>query len=180
VAKSALARAGIPYSSEVAAAGATAYVRIGSGDAAVVIDAFDGRGMDRAAFAAANADFGRELRGALAAAGYPEKADMSAVNYPMLVLVCTWLVLLVTMVYGPIAAWLVELFPPQIRYTSMSLPYHIGNGWFGGFLPVTSFAIVAATGDIYAGLWYPICVAALTLVVGLLWLPETRNRHVTH
>jgi hypothetical protein len=98
----------------------------------------------------------------------------------MLVLVCTWLVLLVTMVYGPIAAWLVELFPPQIRYTSMSLPYHIGNGWFGGFLPVTSFAIVAATGDIYAGLWYPIAIAAVTLVIGLICLPETRNRHVTH
>jgi Sugar (and other) transporter len=84
----------------------------------------------------------------------------------------------VTMVYGPIAALLVELFPSRIRYSSMSLPYHIGNGWFGGFLPTTAFAMVAATGDIYYGLWYPIGIAVLTLVVGLLLLPETRGREV--
>jgi hypothetical protein len=84
-------------------------------------------------------------------------------------------VILVTLVYGPIAAWLVELFPTRIRYTSMSLPYHLGNGWFGGFLPVTSFAIVAATGDIYAGLWYPIVVALMTLVIGGLFLRETHR-----
>jgi hypothetical protein len=101
---------------------------------------------------------------------------MSQVDYVRVIAVCTWLVLLVTMVYGPIAAWLVELFPTRIRYTSMSLPYHLGNGWFGGFLPVTSFAIVAATGDIYAGLWYPIGVAAITAVIGTLWLRETRGR----
>jgi len=88
---------------------------------------------------------------------------------------CAWLVILVTLVYGPIAAWLVELFPTRIRYTSMSLPYHLGNGWFGGFLPVTSFAIVAATGDIYAGLWYPIVVALMTLVIGGLFLRETHR-----
>jgi hypothetical protein len=88
---------------------------------------------------------------------------------------CAWLVILVTLVYGPIAAWLVELFPTRIRYTSMSLPYHIGNGWFGGFLPVTSFAIVAATGDIYAGLWYPIVVALMTLVIGGLFLRDTHR-----
>jgi hypothetical protein len=93
----------------------------------------------------------------------------------MVILVCTYLVLLVTLVYGPIAAWLVEMFPTRIRYTSMSLPYHIGNGWFGGFLPVTSFAIVAATGDIYRGLWYPVIVAALTAIIGALFLPETRG-----
>ena len=87
---------------------------------------------------------------------------MDAFNYPMVILLLTLLVLYVTMVYGPIAAWLVELFPARIRYTSMSLPYHIGNGWFGGFLPVTSFAIVAATGNIYNGLWYPIVVAGIT------------------
>jgi hypothetical protein len=84
-------------------------------------------------------------------------------------------VILVTLVYGPIAAWLVELFPTRIRYTSMSLPYHLGNGWFGGFLPVTSFAIVAATGDIYAGLWYPIAVALMTLVIGGLFLRDTHR-----
>jgi hypothetical protein len=93
----------------------------------------------------------------------------------MVVLLLTLLVLLVTMVYGPIAAWLVELFPARIRYTSLSLPYHIGNGWFGGFLPTVSFALVAMTGDIYYGLWYPIIVAAMTLVIGSLFLRETRG-----
>jgi hypothetical protein len=100
---------------------------------------------------------------------------MAQVNYPMVIALCAWLVILVTLVYGPIAAWLVELFPTRIRYTSMSLPYHLGNGWFGGFLPVTSFAIVAATGDIYAGLWYPIGVALMTLVIGGLFLRETHR-----
>jgi hypothetical protein len=100
---------------------------------------------------------------------------MAQVNYPMVIALCAWLVILVTLVYGPIAAWLVELFPTRIRYTSMSLPYHLGNGWFGGFLPVTSFAIVAATGDIYAGLWYPIIVALMTLVIGGLFLRETHR-----
>ncbi len=114
-----------------------------------------------------------EIRTALNEAGYPAKADMNQFNYPMVILLCAILVIYVTMVYGPIAAWLVELFPARIRYTSMSLPYHIGNGWFGGFLPVTSFAIVAATGNIYNGLWYPIVVAAITLVIGSLFLRET-------
>src|SRR5689334_20160763 len=100
---------------------------------------------------------------------------MEQVNFPMLIVLCAYLVVLVTMVYGPIAAWLVELFPARIRYTSMSLPYHIGNGWFGGFLPVTSFAIVAATGNIYNGLWYPIVVAAITIVIGGLFLRETKD-----
>ena len=90
------------------------------------------------------------------------------------------LVIFVTMVYGPIAAMLVELFPTRIRYTSMSLPYHIGNGWFGGLLPATAFAIVASTGDIYAGLWYPIIFAAITFVVGLIFLPETKNVDITN
>ncbi|HEY0325188.1 MAG TPA: MFS transporter, partial [Allosphingosinicella sp.] len=115
-------------------------------------------------------------RAALDAAGYPPGPDPARVNLPVTLLLLVVLMLYVTMVYGPIAALLVELFPTRIRYTSMSLPYHIGNGWFGGFLPTTSFAIVAATGDIYAGLWYPIGVAALTLIIGLVFLPETRNR----
>jgi MFS family permease len=115
------------------------------------------------------------LKEALTKAGYPAKADMQAFNYPMVILLLTILVIYVTMVYGPIAAWLVELFPARIRYTSMSLPYHIGNGWFGGFLPVTSFAIVAATGNIYNGLWYPIVVASITLVIGALFLRETKD-----
>ena len=175
VAKTALARAGVPYRNEAATAGATAVVRIGTGATAVTVPAFEGGALDVAAFKSASADFNKQLRGALDTAGYPPKADMSQVNYPMVIALCAWLVILVTLVYGPIAAWLVELFPTRIRYTSMSLPYHIGNGWFGGFLPVTAFAIVAATGDIYAGLWYPIIVALMTLVIGGLFLRETHR-----
>jgi predicted MFS family arabinose efflux permease len=180
VAKAALAKAGIPYRNVAASPGTIAQVQIGAGAAAVRVDSFRGEMLSREAFAADSRTFASELRAALDRAGYPARADMDRVNYPMLIAVCTWLVLLVTMVYGPIAAWLVELFPPQIRYTSMSLPYHVGNGWFGGFLPVTSFAIVAATGDIYAGLWYPIAIASITAVIGALLLPETRGRHISH
>ena len=175
VAKTALARAGVPYRNEAVTAGATAVVRIGTGATAVTVPAFEGGALDVAAFKSASADFNKQLRGALDTAGYPPKADMSQVNYPMVIALCAWLVILVTLVYGPIAAWLVELFPTRIRYTSMSLPYHLGNGWFGGFLPVTSFAIVAATGDIYAGLWYPIIVALMTLVIGGLFLRDTHR-----
>ena len=175
VAKSALARAGVPYANEPAPAGTTAEVRLGNGADATRIVSFAGTTLAKDDFKAAQKDFSTRLRGALDTAGYPPKADMSAVNYPMLVLLCAWLVVLVTMVYGPIAAWLVELFPTRIRYTAMSLPYHIGNGWFGGFLPVTSFAIVAATGNIYNGLWYPIIVALMSVVIGGLFLRETRG-----
>jgi MFS family permease len=116
------------------------------------------------------------LAAALADAGYPKAADPAGVDRVKVVALLTVLVILVTMVYGPIAALLVELFPTRIRYTSMSLPYHIGNGWFGGLLPTLSFAIVAQTGNIYSGLWYPVGVAALTVVIGLLFVPETRDR----
>ena len=125
--------------------------------------------------AAVSDSFSGNLAGALKTAGYPAKADPAAMNVPMIILLLTILVIYVTMVYGPIAAMLVELFPTRIRYTSMSLPYHIGNGWFGGFLPTTAFAIVAATGNIYSGLWYPIVVAVITLVVGTLFLKDTRH-----
>ncbi len=111
--------------------------------------------------------------------GYPASADPKDINYPMTVLLLAILVVYVTMVYGPIAAWLVELFPTRIRYSGLSLPYHIGNGWFGGFLPATVFAIVAATGNIYSGLWYPIVIAAMSFVVGLVFLPETKDRDIT-
>ena len=178
VVKSSLARAGIPYENESAPAGSLARVRIGTGDNAVFIDSFRGATMDKASFKTANDQFTGQLKGALATAGYPAKANMAEVNYPMVIALCTYLVILVTMVYGPIAAWLVELFPTRIRYTSMSLPYHIGNGWFGGFLPVTSFAIVAATGDIYNGLWYPIVVAVMTAIVGTLFLRETKDQPI--
>jgi hypothetical protein len=111
--------------------------------------------------------------------GYPAAADPKDINYPMTILLLTILVIYVTLVYAPIAAFLVELFPTRIRYSGMSLPYHIGNGWFGGFLPATVFAIVAATGNIYSGLWYPIAIAAMSFVIGLLFLPETKDRDIT-
>ena len=174
VAKAALAKAGVPYVNAPAAKGSVARVQLGR-DESTLIAAFDGRALDSATFKARSSAFTTELTGTLRAAGYPAKADMAQVNFPMLILVCSWLMLLVTMVYGPIAAWLVDLFPTRIRYTSMSLPYHIGNGWFGGFLPVTSFAIVAATGDIYAGLWYPIVIATVTVLIGTLFLRNTRT-----
>ncbi len=117
---------------------------------------------------------------AVKAHGYPAAADPNDINKPMTILLLTILVVYVTMVYGPIAAWLVELFPTRIRYTGMSLPYHIGNGWFGGFLPATVFAIVAATGNIYSGLWYPIIVACMSFVVALIFLPETKDRDISH
>jgi MFS family permease len=173
VAKAALATAGVPYENQPSQSGAR--IVIGTGPTATAVESFEGRALSKADFKTANDAFRARLKTALTTAGYPPKADAAQVNRPMVILVCTWLVLLVTMVYGPIAAWLVEMFPTRIRYTSMSLPYHIGNGWFGGFLPVTSFAIVAATGDIYRGLWYPVVVAAFTAVVGLLFLPETRG-----
>jgi len=111
----------------------------------------------------------------LKASGYPTKADPAKVDKFMVTLILTYLVILVTMVYGPIAAMLVEMFPTRIRYTSMSLPYHIGNGWFGGLLPTTAFAIVAQTGNMYNGLWYPIIIAGMTFVIGMLFVKETKD-----
>ncbi|HEY0623044.1 MFS transporter [Sphingomonas sp.] len=162
IAKSLLAKSGIPYSS---ADGSKERAEIFVGD----------RKIEQAGDAAA---FRAEINAALSAAGYPAKADPAAMNKPLIVALLFWLVLLVTAVYGPIAALLVEIFPSRIRYTAMSLPYHIGNGWFGGFLPTIAFAMVAATGDIYYGLWYPITVAVLTLIIGLLFLPETFRRRI--
>jgi hypothetical protein len=115
----------------------------------------------------------------LADLGYPKEADKSMVNYPMTLLILFIMLIYVTMVYGPIAAFLVELFPTNIRYTSMSLPYHIGNGWFGGMLPLIATAMVALHGNIYYGLWYPIIVALITVVIGTLFLKETKDRDIT-
>ncbi len=123
-------------------------------------------------------DAAKAIAAAIKAHGYPPGADLNEINYVMTVVLLTILVVYVTLVYGPIAAWLVELFPTRIRYSGMSLPYHIGNGWFGGFLPATVFAIVAATGNFYSGLWYPIIVAAMSFVVGLIFLPETKDRDI--
>ncbi|WP_086733932.1 MFS transporter [Erythrobacter colymbi] len=169
IAKSFLAKGAVSYSKVEAQAGSIAQVKIG----AQTFTAPDPVKVTGEARKAAITAFQEEVKAALVAAGYPAKADPAAIDTPVVIAVLTWLVLLVTMVYGPIAALLVELFPTRIRYTAMSLPYHIGNGWFGGFLPTTAFAMVAATGDIYYGLWYPIAVCVLTVVVGLMFLPET-------
>ncbi len=161
VAKSALAKAGVPYANDYLY-DAPGFAEVDVGGKRVTVHPKSKTG---------------ELNAALTDAGYPTKADPAGIDRVKVVGILFLLALFVTMVYGPIAALLVELFPTRIRYTSMSLPYHIGNGWFGGFLPTTAFAMVAATGNIYYGLWYPIIVAGVTLVAGLLFLPETyRNR----
>jgi len=171
IARAALARAGVPYGNRAAPDAVIARVRVGD----VELASFDGTGLDAASLKTRSAEFSTAIGAALAQAGYPARADPDRIDYPMVLALLTLLVLLVTMVYGPIAAWLVELFPARIRYTSMSLPYHIGNGWFGGFLPTVSFALVAMTGDIYYGLWYPVIIATMTLVIGTLFLRETRG-----
>ncbi|MEF3082315.1 MFS transporter [Luteimonas sp. SMYT11W] len=175
VATAALANAGVPYSVEAAPAGSLAEVRVGSNTVA----SYEAEGLAGDALKTQQGSFGTELRGALNAAGYPEKADTDRINIPMTIFLLWILVIFVTMVYGPIAAYLVELFPTRIRYTSMSLPYHIGNGWFGGFLPAISFALVAATGNIYYGLWYPIGIALMSLVIGTIFLRETKDVDIT-
>jgi len=176
IAKAFLASRSVNYSNEAAPAGTVASVKIGD----TVISSFEGTGLPKDEFKAKSEEFTKVMGEAIKTHGYPAKADMSAVNYPMVLLLLTILVIYVTMVYGPIAAWLVEMFPARIRYTSMSLPYHIGNGWFGGFLPTTAFAMVAATGNIYYGLWYPVVVAIMTAVIGILFLPETKDRDIHH
>jgi MFS family permease len=161
----------VNYTNEAAPAGSVASVRIGS----TVIQGVDVRQLSPEEAKAAQTKLAADVTAAIDAAGYPAKADNSQMNKPMVLLLLVILVLYVTMVYGPIAAWLVELFPTRIRYTSMSLPYHIGNGWFGGFLPTTAFALVLLTGNIYAGLWYPIVIAVFTFIVGTLFLRETKD-----
>ncbi|MES2205336.1 MAG: MFS transporter [Pseudomonadota bacterium] len=172
IAKSALAKKGIPYANEIAPVGAIASVRIGT----TVVESIEGSALPGPEFKKQTEDFGKRLGAALKTGGYPDKADPARINIPVVVAILWVLVIYVTMVYGPIAAWLVELFPAAIRYTSMSLPYHIGNGWFGGLLPTIAFSMVAATGDIYYGLWYPIIVALATAVIGVMFLPETFDK----
>ncbi|NUT75847.1 MHS family MFS transporter [Pseudomonas sp. C1C7] len=153
--KTFLVKQGLPYESIAAPAGST--VQVSVGDAKI-------DGFDEAA-----------LRGAVTLAGYPQQADMQQINKTMIVALIVALIVISAMCYGPLAALMVELFPTRIRYTSMSLPYHIGNGWFGGFLPTVSFALVVYTGDIFYGLWYPVLITGVSLVVGMLCLRETRN-----
>jgi MFS family permease len=166
---------------QVLAASSVSYENLReSGTAKIVIgdktiESYTSRGLPAAEAKAKGDEFRKAVADALKAAGYPAKADMAKFDKVMVVLILTYLVILVTMVYGPIAAMLVEMFPTRIRYTSMSLPYHIGNGWFGGLLPTTAFAIVAQTGNMYNGLWYPIIVAGMTFVVGMLFVKETKD-----
>lgn len=171
IAKQVMASNSASYSSIPGPAGTVATVKIGE----TVIEGYSSKGLPADEAKAKDAAFKKAVREALNAAGYPAKADPAAVNLPAVLALLVVLVIYVTMVYGPIAAMLVEMFPTRIRYTSMSLPYHIGNGWFGGLLPTISFALVAQNGNIYYGLWYPIAIAAMTFVIGMLFVRETKD-----
>ena len=179
IATAQLTAASVSYTRQDAPAGTIASVKVGdkvypSFNATMTADGlnFDPASKDR------EAALKKDLGAAIKAAGYPAKADPTQINKPMIVLLLFVLVLYVTMVYGPVAAMLVEMFPTRIRYTSMSLPYHIGNGWFGGLLPTTAFALVAANGNIYYGLWYPIVIALATVVIGTLFVRETKDNNI--
>ncbi|WP_294639545.1 MFS transporter [uncultured Aquabacterium sp.] len=169
IAKQVLAANSVNY--ENVAGEGTAVIKVGDRE----IASYSSAGLSADDAKAKDAAFKKEVVQAIRDAGYPAKADPAKLNKPLVVAILTLLVIYVTAVYGPIAAMLVEMFPTRIRYTSMSLPYHIGNGWFGGLLPTTAFAIVAQTGNIYNGLWYPIIVASITFVIGLLFVKETKD-----
>ncbi len=173
VAKSALVKRGVPYENEALPAGSAAQIHVGG----AVIASYDAKAKGAKEKAAA---FDAALTAVLAQARYPAKADPTEINAPMVVLLIGVLVIFAALTYGPIAAMLVELFPARIRYSSLSLPYHIGNGWFGGFMPPIAFAVIAATGNIYDGLWYPIIIAGICFVIGVIFLPETKDREIHH
>jgi MFS family permease len=173
IAKSNLASTGVNYSTRSSADGAT---RISIGPTSLPVA--DGSHLDASGLKAAKAGVGKQLKAALQSAGYPAAADESRMDYATLGLWLLIFVIAATALYGPQAAALVEMFPTRVRYTAMSLPYHVGTGWVGGFLPVTSFALVAITGNIYAGLWYAVAFTALSLVVSLLFLKETRGKRL--
>ncbi len=171
IAKQVMATNSASYQTIPGVAGTVALVKIGDKE----IQGYTSKGLSADEAKAKDGAFKKDVREALDAAGYPRTADKDKMNIPMIIALLSILVLYVTMVYGPIAAYLVELFPTRIRYTSMSLPYHIGNGWFGGLMPTISFALVAQNGNIYYGLWYPIIIASVTLVIGSLFLKETKD-----
>ena len=171
IAKQVLAGASVSYENAPAAAGTPAVIKIGE----TSITSYSSKGLPADEAKKKDGEFKKAVADALKAAGYPTKADPARIDKVMVIAILVYLVLLVTMVYGPIAAMLVEMFPTRIRYTSMSLPYHIGNGWFGGLLPTTAFAIVAQTGNMYNGLWYPIIIAGATVVIGGLFIKETKD-----
>ena len=171
IAKQVLAGASVSYENVAAPAGTVASIKIGQ----TAIPGYSSKGLSADEAKKKDAEFKKLVADDLKAAGYPSKADPAKIDKVMVTLILFYLVLLVTMVYGPIAAMLVEMFPTRIRYTSMSLPYHIGNSWFGGLLPTTAFAIVAQTGNMYNGLWYPIIIAGVTFVIGTLFVRETKD-----
>ena len=171
IAKQVLAGASVSYENIAAPAGTVASIKIGE----AAIQGYSSKGLIAEDAKKKDAEFKKAVADDLKTAGYPSKADPAKIDKVMVTAILFYLVLLVTMVYGPIAAMLVEMFPTRIRYTSMSLPYHIGNGWFGGLLPTTAFAIVAQTGNMYNGLWYPIIIAGATFVIGTLFIKETKD-----
>jgi MFS family permease len=171
VATAALTANSVSYTIQGVAPGTVAAIKIGD----KTINSFEGGPLDFPAFKTQLAAFKTLLAGEVKAAGYPAKADPEQINYVAVIALLFLLMIYVAMVYGPIAAMLVEMFPTRIRYTSMSLPYHIGNGWLGGFLPPVAVAMAQFSGDIYFGLWYPIGFALMTLVVGALFVKERRN-----
>ncbi|WP_296595386.1 MFS transporter [Phenylobacterium sp.] len=172
IAKSTLANAGVSYRNEPGVAGQPALVRIG----AQTIPSTSAEGHPAPVAKAVKASVEARLKTALAQAGYPPKADPKRMNLPGAFAVLLVFVIAATALYGPIAACLVELFPTRVRYTAMSLPYHIGTGWVGGFVPFTAFAIVTTVGDLYSGLWYPLAFTVISVVTCLLFLPETKGK----
>lgn len=172
IAKSALTSTGISYTTISAPSGAE--VRVGS----TAVTAPDGTGLDKTHLTAATKDFSTRLKAALTAAGYPASADTDKIDFPRTLLILMFFIVSSAALYAPQAAALVELFPTRIRYTALSVPYHVGVGWFGGFLPPIAFAVVAATGNIYAGLWYPTIVSAIGFIVTLFFVPETKGRAI--
>ena len=172
LAKGVLSGAGISYRNEAAPEGSAAMVRIGDR----LIPSLEASSLDAAGRAAARADVQARVSAALLEAGYPERADPERMNLPAVFGILLIFIIAATALYGPQAAALVELFPTRVRYTAMSLPYHVGTGWVGGLLPAASFALVAWSGDIYFGLWYSVAFTALAVIVSLIWLPETRGR----
>ncbi|HEY1710117.1 MAG TPA: MFS transporter [Rhizomicrobium sp.] len=174
IAKSTLANAGVPYRNEAAPSGTVAHVRIGS----VGVTSFEGGSLDAETLANDRKVFEARLKGTLARAGYRPSADSNAVNAPLAITLLLVFIVAASALYGPQAAALVELFPTRIRYSALSVPYHIGVGWFGGLLPTVVFAVNVASGNVYAGLWYPVIVAGFSFVVALFFLPETRGRNI--
>jgi hypothetical protein len=172
IAKSVLANAGVSYDNQAGAPGSKAVVKVG----AATVEAASAKGMPKAEAKALKTKVEGDIKKALAQAGYPAKADPARMNIPGLLGVLFVFVIAATALFGPIAASLVELFPTRIRYTAMSLPYHIGTGWIGGFVPFTAFAIVASVGNIYSGLWYPFVFTLISVIVCLVFLPETNGR----